>query len=402
LVFMPFDVARVRGLTPAIGDGWVHLDAPGGAQCPEQVALTIGTAVRAPISPPGAAFPASQRAEVIEDAARQAVADLVGADPRGVVLGPGREVLIGRLAEALADRWQLGDQIVLSRLDDVANIAPWARAAGARGVGVRWAEIEIETCELPEWQYDELLAGPARVVAITAGSEHVGVRPAVRRIADRAHRSDTLVVVDGFAAAACGPLRIDQLGADVLVLSPAAWGGPQCAALVFADPDLLDRLPSCSLDPLAIGPGRLEVGPHNYPILAGLVASIDYLSTLDDDAQGERPQRLAVSMASVGEYQAELLGRLLYELRFVPRIAIVGDPTGGVPSIAFTHQTRKAADVVSYLADRGICAVADLGDHGVLEYLGSGEAGGVVRVGLAHYTTVSEVDQLTRALTEMV
>jgi cysteine desulfurase family protein (TIGR01976 family) len=397
---MPFDVARVRGLTPAIGDGWVHLDAPSGAQCPEQVALTIGTAVRAPISPPGGAFPASQRAEVIEDAARQAVADLVGADPRGVVLGPCREVMINRLADALAYRWQLGDQIVLSRLDDVANIAPWLRAADPRGVGVRWAEIEIETCELPEWQYDDLLDGPVRLVAVTAGSEHVGVRPSVSRIVERAHRANALVVVDAYAAAACGPVRMAELGADVLVLSPTAWGGPQCAALVFADPDLLDRLPSCSFDPLAIGPGRLEVGPHNYPMLAGLVASIDYLSTLDDDAQGERPQRLATSMRSVAQYQAELLARLLYELRFVPRVQIVGDPTGGVPSVAFTHETCKARDVVAYLAERGICAVADLGDHGVLEHLGSAEVGGVVRVGLAHYTTQSEIDQLTCALNE--
>jgi cysteine desulfurase family protein (TIGR01976 family) len=399
---MPFDVARVRGLTPAIGDGWVHLDAPSGAQCPEQVALTIGTAVRAPISPPGGAFPASQRAEVIEDAARQAVADLVGADPRGVVLGPGREVMIGRLADALACRWQLGDQVVLSRLDDIANIAPWRRAAGPRGVGVRWAEIEIETCELPEWQYDDLLRGPVRLVAVTAGSEHVGVRPAVRRIAERAHRANALVVVDGYAAAACGPLRMDELGADVLVLSPSAWGGPQCAALVFADPGLLDRLPSCSLDPLAAGPGRLEVGPHNYPMLAGLVASIDYLSTLDDDARGARPQRLATSLRSLAEYVSKLLSRLIYELGFVARLQIVGDPSGGVPSVAFTHEARKARDVVAYLADRGVCAVADLGDHGVLEHLGSAEVGGVVCVGLAHYTTQSEIDQLTRALNEMV
>jgi cysteine desulfurase family protein (TIGR01976 family) len=399
---VPFDVARVRGLTPAIGDGWVHLDAPTGAQCPEQVALTVGTAVRAPISPPGEAFPASQRAEVIEDAARQAIADLVGADPRGVVLGPSREVLIGRLASALASTWRLGDQIVLSRLDDVANVAPWRAAAEARGIGVRWAEIEIETCELPEWQYEQLLDGPVRLVAVTAGSEHVGSRPDVPRIAQRAHRADALVVVDGYAAAACGPLRMAELGADVLVLSPAAWGGPQSGALVFADPGLLDRLPSCSLDPLAAGPERLEVGPHCYPLLAGVVASIDYLSTLDDEARGERPDRLAVSMRSLAAYLADLMDKLIYELNFVPRINIVGDPTGGVPALAFTHDGRKAQDVAAYLADRGLCVVADMGDHGVLEHLGSGEVGGVVRVGLAHYTTASEIDQLARALTELV
>jgi selenocysteine lyase/cysteine desulfurase len=224
----------------------------------------------------------------------------------------------------------------------------------------------------------------------------------VARIAERAHQAGALLVVDGYAAAACGPLRMDELGADVLVLSPAAWGGPQSGALVFADPDLLDRLPSCSLDPLAAGPERLEVGPHNYPLLAGLVASIDYLSTLDDAAQGERPERLATSMRSVAEYKSELMTKLIYELKFIPGINIIGDPSGGVPALAFTHEGRKARDVAAYLAKRGVCTIADMGETGVFEYLGCAEVGGVVRVGLAHYNTASEIDQLAQALNEMV
>ena len=82
---MAFDVAAVRGLFPALGDGWVHLDAPAGMQVPEQVATAASTALRAPVSGPGGNFPASQRAEAIVEAARRAIADLVGAKPSGVV-----------------------------------------------------------------------------------------------------------------------------------------------------------------------------------------------------------------------------------------------------------------------------------------------------------------------------
>lgn len=38
----------------------------------------------------------------------------------------------------------------------------------------------------------------------------------------------------------------------------------------------------------------------------------------------------------------------------------------------------------------------------MLEHLGSGSVGGVVRVGLAHDTTSSEIDHLARAPNEMV
>jgi selenocysteine lyase/cysteine desulfurase len=76
-----FDVARVRGLVPALGDGWLHFDAIPGIQVSEHVVQAVSTAMRAPVSGPGGGFPAAQRAEVIEEAARAAVADLVGADP---------------------------------------------------------------------------------------------------------------------------------------------------------------------------------------------------------------------------------------------------------------------------------------------------------------------------------
>jgi len=49
---MAFDVARIRGQFPALGDGWIHLDAPAGMQVPEQVATAVSTALRAPVSGP--------------------------------------------------------------------------------------------------------------------------------------------------------------------------------------------------------------------------------------------------------------------------------------------------------------------------------------------------------------
>jgi selenocysteine lyase/cysteine desulfurase len=55
---MAFDVAAIRGWFPALGDGWIHLDAPAGMQVPEQVATAVSTALRAPVSGPGGVFPA--------------------------------------------------------------------------------------------------------------------------------------------------------------------------------------------------------------------------------------------------------------------------------------------------------------------------------------------------------
>src|SRR5690606_33930909 len=114
-VGMAFDVARIRGLFPALGDGWIHLDGSAGMLVPEQVASAVSTAMRAPVSAPGAGVPASQPAERPGAAARGAVADLPGAAPDAVGLGPNAPALLSSLADTLADTCTLGDEVVVAR-----------------------------------------------------------------------------------------------------------------------------------------------------------------------------------------------------------------------------------------------------------------------------------------------
>jgi cysteine desulfurase family protein (TIGR01976 family) len=398
---MALDVARVRGRFLALGDGWIHLDAPTGMQIPEQVTTAVSTALRAPFAGPGGLFPASQRADATVDAARRALADLVGSDPAGVVLGPSSAVLLHRLADALSASWRVSDQVVVSRLDHPGNIAPWQQAAHRRGAVVRWAEVDIETCELPAWQYDDLVTNHTKVVAITAASESVGTQPDLPRVASAASKVGALMVVDASAAAPFLPLDINTLGADIVAVSASSWGGPPVAGLVFRDASLLHRLPSSSLEPDAKGPERLELGPHQYPLLAGLVASIDYLAELDDAATGPRRERLLHSLAAMKTYQAALLARLTDQLYGLPHVHLIGTPARRVPTLAFAVAGISASDVVAHLGQRGICAFADNGHNGVFAALGVGEFGGAVRVGLAHYTNTVELDHLINVLADL-
>ena len=71
-----------------------------------------------------------------------------------------------------------------------------------------------------------------------------------------------------------------------------------------------------------------------------------------------------------------------------------------MPRLSLTLPT-KAPEVVEHLAERGICAFADPGNQGVLASLGAAEAGGAVRIGLAHYTTRAETGALVSALAEL-
>lgn len=398
---MPFDIARIRGLVPALGDGWVHLEGAAGMLVPEQVASAVATAMRAPVSSPGGHFPASHRADSIVTAARRAVADLVGADPEGVVIGPSASVLLRRLSGALGDVWTIGDEVIVTRLDEPANQHPWMEAARRVGGVVRWGEIDIETCELPAWQYETLVTARTKLVAITAASGTVGTRPDVATVAEFARRVGALVVVDASYATPFVPLDVNATGADILVVSALAWGGPAVGALVFRDPGLLNRIHSVSLDQAARGPARLELGAHPYALLAGLVASVDFLAGLDDTATGSRRERLMASVAAARHHTSELLAGVTSELRAMRHVMLIGDAMRRIPVLAFTVAGRKASEVVEHLATRGICAFADDGTTGVFAALGVGEVGGAVRIGLAHYSNRFEINQLVRALNEL-
>jgi selenocysteine lyase/cysteine desulfurase len=193
---------------------------------------------------------------------------------------------------------------------------------------------------------------------------------------------------------------IDEIDADIVAVNALAWGGPPIGALVFRDPAVIDRFTSVSLNPYATGPARLEIGAHQFGLLAGVVASIEYLASLDESAHGSRRQRLAVSMQSAAAYMNRVFEYLLVSLRSLPAVMVIGTPELRIPVLSFAVRDVPAERVVQRLADNGILAIANANSR-VLDVIGVNDVGGAVTVGLAHYTTTAEVDQLVRALASL-
>lgn len=397
---MAYDVARVRGLQPSLGDGWVHFDAPAGMLIPDSVATTVSTAFRRSGASTVGAHPSARRSAAVLDAAREAVADLVNADPGGVVLGADRAVLLSLLAEASSSRAGLGYEVIVSRLDDEANIAPWLRAAHRYGAKVKWAEVDIETGELPTWQWESLISKSTRLVAVNSASGTLGGVTDLRAMTKLVHDVGALVVVDHSAAAPYRLLDIRETDADVVTVNAHAWGGPPIGAMVFRDPSVMNSFGSVSTNPYATGPARLEIGVHQFGLLAGVVASIEYLAALDESARGSRRERLTVSMQSADAYLNRVFDYLMVSLRSLPLVMLIGRPEAQIPVVSFAVHKVPADRVVQRLADNGILAIANTGSR-VLDVLGVNDVGGAVTVGLAHYSTMAEVDQLVRALASL-
>ncbi|MFP5372588.1 MAG: aminotransferase class V-fold PLP-dependent enzyme, partial [Actinomycetes bacterium] len=257
---MAYDVAAVRAQFPALRSGTAHFDGPGGTQVPEPVARAVADTLTFPVANRGRVTAAERRADDVVLAARSAMADLLGADPRGVVFGRSATQLTFDLARTLAAGWGPGDQVVVSRLDHDANIRPWVGAAEAVGATVRWADFDPATGELTADDVAEVLTERTRLVAVTGASNLIGTRPPLAEIAARVHAAGALLAVDGVHLTAHAPVDLRALGADFFTCSPYKFLGPHCGCLVAA-PDLLGTLhPDKLLPSTDAVPERFELG----------------------------------------------------------------------------------------------------------------------------------------------
>lgn len=393
---MGVDVARVRGLYPTLATRTAQLDGPYAALQPESVIRAIISTLRSAPAQPGSRSTRSQQAATRVTRARRAAADLVNGRPEDVVLGSSTVSLLLRLATVASGDWQLGDEVVVNRLDADVALHPWLRIARARGAVVRWAEVDVETGELPTWQYAELVGRRTRIVTVALGNPAVGTVPDVRAIADLAHAHGALVVVDAGAAPAYLPIDLTELGADVVAVAASAFGGPTVAALITR-PGLLGELQVVSDD--SMPPGEFEVPPLPIELLDGFSAAVDHLADLDANAQGRRRDRLGRSLRLANDYTRGLYRVLDDGLRALPDVTVLGAAERALPVTAFTVAGRTPDEVGAFLQRHDVSVwTGESGIGELLRAMGADEIGGATFVGLMPHTSTAEVHQLLDAL----
>jgi cysteine desulfurase family protein (TIGR01976 family) len=397
---MSLDVAAVRASFPALAAGAAHFDGPGGSQTPAVVAQAVAAALTTPMANRGSVTQAERNADAVVLAARQAVADLTGGHPGGVVLGRSATSLTYELSRVISAGWGPGDEVVVTRLDHDANIRPWVQAAAARGATVRWAEFDPGSGELDPGAVGMLVNERTRLVAVTGASNLLGTRPDLPAITDRAHEVGALTWVDGVHLTAHAPVDVEALGADFFACSPYKFLGPHCGCVIAA-PALLETLhPDKLLPSTDAVPERFELGTLPYELLAGTTAAVDFLAGLG--VGGTQRGRLVTAMDAIEAHEDRLRERIEIGLRELPGVTVWSRAKRRTPTLLLTFEGRDAADAYRFLADRGVNAPA--GSFYALEasrWLGLGDTGGL-RVGLAPYNDDDDVDRLLAGLREFL
>lgn len=398
-----YDVARVRSFFPQLrtgeGLGAAHFDGPGGSQTPEPVARAVYDVLAGPLANDDEVTPAERNAARTISEGRAAMADLLNADPRGIVFGRSMTQLTMDLARTLSHGWSEGDEVVVTRLDHDSNVRTWTIAAERAGGTVRWVDFDPATGELDLDQLAGQLSERTRVVAVTAASNLIGTRPDIPAIAARVHDVGALLHVDGVHYTAHAAPDVAALGADTYVCSPYKFLGPHCGVLAGRT-DLLESLRPDKLIPASDAvPDRFELGTPAYELLAGTRAAVDFLADLVP-GEGSRRERLVASYDALESHEDRLRARIEAGLAELPGVTLRSRAERRTPTLLVTFDDHDPQDVRRHLAARAVNAPAgSFYAYEASRHLGLGTEGGL-RIGLAPYNDDADVDRLLTALRE--
>jgi cysteine desulfurase family protein (TIGR01976 family) len=382
------DVAAVRARFSALDRPTALFDGPGGTQAPDSVIEAIASYLRESNANLGGPFETSRRSDDLVRAAHESAGLFLGCSPAEVGFGANMTTLNFALSRAFGRELRPDDEIVVTRLDHDANVAPWLELARDLGLVVRFADLRDDDCTLDLADLERQLSERTRVVAFPWASNAVGTITDVRRIADLAHEAGALAWVDAVHYAPHGPIDIAAADVDVLICSPYKFFGPHLG-LFYGRREVLERWRPYKVRPAPDEPvgHRFETGTLPHEALAGFVAAVEYLESLGWEA--------------IQAHERELGQRFLDGLPAGARLHGLHTMEGRTPTFALTFRGRSPQEVAAQLAERDIAVWA--GNYYAVEVMERLRLpDGAVRVGFVHYNTAEEVDRLLRELEAFV
>jgi cysteine desulfurase family protein (TIGR01976 family) len=374
------DVAAVRARFSALDRPTAFFDGPGGTQVPDSVVDAMASYLRESNANLGGPFETSKRSDDVVRAAHETAGLFLGCSPAEVGFGANMTSLNFALSRALGRELRSGDEIVVTRLDHDANVAPWLELARDRDLVVRLADFDEDDCTLDLAGLEALLSDRTRVVAFPWASNAVGTIAPVRHIAQLAHEAGALAWVDAVHYAPHGPIDVAAADIDVLICSPYKFFGPHLG-LFYGRREVLERWRPYKVRPAPDEPvgQRFETGTLPHEALAGFVAAVEYVESLGWEA--------------VQAHERDLGQRFLDGLPAGVRLYGARTMEGRTPTFALTFAGRSPREVAAVLAERDIAVWA--GNYYAVEVMERLRLpDGAVRVGFVHYNTAEEVDRL--------
>ncbi len=216
------------------------------------------------------------------EAARQIVAEFIGAKPHEIIFTSGATAGINIVARGFQPRLAKDQEVLSTLYEHNSNYLPWLDTGK-----VVFFDPYAEQLE------DFFRKGlDVRLVAVTHLSNVTGTVLPIRKIADWAHSYGRPILVDAAQSIGHMPINVEALGADFLVFSGHKMFGPTGIGVLYINEKWHD-----AMEPVFSGggmmefltedgymhakiPDRLEAGTPPIAEAFGLTAAIRYLQKL--------------------------------------------------------------------------------------------------------------------------
>ncbi|WP_299344396.1 aminotransferase class V-fold PLP-dependent enzyme [uncultured Maritalea sp.] len=405
---LPLNTTAVRANFPAFKQadlqGWAFFENAGGAYMAQQVIDHYNHYFTAHKLQPYGTYPASQEAGSEMDRAHVRLAKVLNTSVDAIHIGPSTSANTYTLGKAFEEFLSAGDAIIVTNQCHEANTGAF-RKLEKIGVEVREWQVNTETAELELDALTALLDDKVKLVTFPHCSNIVGHINPVKKICEIAHSVGAITVVDGVAYAPHTLPDITDLGADIYLFSTYKTYGPHQGVMVV-DPDLAKKLPNQGhfFNKDILRKRLVPAGPDHAQIAAcnGIVDYLDELAKIAGTQGTPDPYR-ATSLKMRAQ-ETQLVEPLMDYLRGRNDVRIIGPstPIDRVPTIAI-HCEKPGQELAQDLAKHKIMAA---GGHfyayRLIKALDLGVDHGVLRMSFVHYTAQNEIDQLIKALDQVL
>lgn len=403
----PLDVARVRAdfpiLSRRINDReLVYLDSAATSQKPVQVLDAVDHYYRtANANVHRGVHTLGNEATDVFEQSRARVARFIDApDPSGVVFVRNTTEALNLVASSYArELLEPGDRIVLTEMEHHSNLVPWQLAAERRGLELAFIPLLDDGSIDVEAARALIAGGNTKLVSLAHQSNVLGTINPVREIARIAHDNGALVCLDAAQSVPHMPVSVRDLDCDFLAFSGHKMCGPMGIGVLWARPELLERMPpflgggsmilrvQLQRSSWNTVPHKFEAGTPDVASAAGLAAACDYLDRIGLDR--------------IHAHETALVGHMLSVLDEVGGISVYGPRDLSVHggAVSFNVAGVHAHDVGTILDRDGVAVRA--GHHCCQPLMQRLDVAATARASVYLYTTHDEVDALAAGLHEV-
>jgi len=290
-----------------------------------------------------------------------------------------------------------GDEVLISAMEHHSNIVPWQNMCEEWGAVLKIIPIN-DRGELMMEEFETLLSGQTRLVAVNHVSNTLGTINPVSEIIEKAHKVGAAVLIDG--AQSVPHMRIDvrDLDADFYCFSSHKMYGPTGIGVLYGKERWLEEMPPFQFGGEMIDyvsfekttynalPFKFEAGTPNIADTIAFGEAIEFMNEL--------------GIEKIAARENQLLAYATEQLSKIDQIRFIGTAAHKASVVSFLVGDKHPYDIGTLLDQLGIAVRT--GHHCTMPLMARYQIPGTVRASFAVYNTMVEVDALVAGVQRAV